>query len=101
MGVGRDKQSEALFEAVGSTIRADMGTGETSLPIPENPEEINHWVACAKSIPGHGDGAPLVSDASTDETWHFAAVYLSVCRIVIDTIADGSCGVDGMCLMFG
>ena len=44
---------------------------------------------------------PLVSDASTDETWHFAAVYLSVCRIVIETIADSSCGVDVMCLMLG
>ena len=58
-------------------------------------------MACVKSIPGHGDGAHQVSDASADETCHFAAVYLSVCRIVIETIADGSCGVDVMCLMLG
>ena len=94
-------QTDAQLEAVGRIMRADIETGETSLHIPENPEDINHWVACVKSIPGHGDGAPQVSDASTDETWHFAAVYLSVCRIVIETIADGSCGVDVMCLMLG
>ena len=92
---------EAQFEEVGCIIRLGEKTGQQSLHIAERTQDINHWVACIKAPQSHGDGAPAISDSSTDETLTFAAIYLSKLRFVIVTIADGSCGLDVMCLMLG
>ena len=62
---------------------------------------VNHWVACMPL------GASGVSDdqgdggADDDDTRTFQAIYLSLGRIVIHTVADGDCGLDVQCLMLG
>ena len=65
----------------------------------EDVQEMNHWVACVKATTGirHGDGE-LPSD---EETLTFQSVYFSLDRIVVQTVADGDCGVDVQSLMLG
>jgi len=94
-------KAETQFEAVGCIIRIDPVTAEKSYSVPEDPREINHWVGCIKAGGSHGDGAHPILDSSAEETVTFAAIFLSVDRIVIETIADGNCGLDVMCLMLG
>jgi len=89
--------SEAQFEAIGCVVREDEH-GQRSLSIPDRAEDINHWVAGINTLGSHGDGASPICDLSNGE---FAAIYFSLCMCVIETIADGSCGIDTMCLMLG
>ena len=94
-------EGEAQFEAIGCIVKGDPATETTSLCIPEEAEDVNHWVACIKAPASYGNGGPEVSASSTDETLTFAATYLSMSRIVIETVADGDCGLDTKCLMLG
>ena len=108
---------EALFDAIGCIRDVDLVTGRVSISMMDGGAELNHWVACIDSPVIHGDGAPvshgdgapvshgdgaLVSYGDdTDATNTFNAMYLSKGRAVIETIADGDCGLDVMCLMLG
>lgn len=91
----------AQFEAIGCICRLDEHTGPHSLHTPDNAQDINHWVACIASPDGHGDFAPDISDDSTDDTVTFVETHLSVSRCLLQTTADGNCGLDAMCLMLG
>ena len=68
--------------------------------------QVNHWVACVPMAGSHGNSAhggdPDISDAADEEsTVTFAAVYLSMRRILVQTVVDGDCAFDVMCLMLG
>ena len=95
---------QTQFEAIGCVVGVDAATGETFLRVPEDARDVNHWVAGVRVAGGHGDGAEgalALLDSSSDETRTFAAIYFSVSLIVLETIADGTCGLDVMCLMLG
>ena len=92
---------ETQFEAIGCILSADDVAGEKTLRFPEDARDVNHWVACVRVAGSHDDGPPALADSSSDNTRTFAAIYLSVNYIVLETIADGSCGLDVMCLMLG
>ena len=93
--------AEAQFEAIGCTCRVDSETGDRTLHVAEESDLINHWVACINSHSSHGDGGLEASDSIGHGTQLFAATYLSLSRVVIETIADGNCGIDVMCFMLG
>ena len=91
---------ETQFEAVGCVVGEDPDTGERFLRVAHDARLVNHWVAGLRAG-GHGDGALAFPDSSSDENITFAATYLSMSVIILQTIADGSCGLDVMCLMLG
>ena len=103
--------TETSIEAIGCIVSKDEATGDENLRVPEDARDVNHWVACVHSgdchgdgveaVESHGDGALANLDGSSDDTRTFAATYLSVNRIAIGTIADGTCGLDVMCWMLG
>ena len=98
MGVGCDKRCCPIR---GNWLHPSGDTGQHSLHIPGNAQDINHWVTCIAAPDGHGDVAPDISDDSTDDTVTFAAIYLSVSRFLLQTTADGNCDLDVMCFMLG
>lgn len=85
------------YEAIGCRIAVDEPTGKRSLRVVQDAQNITHWVACIKGDKCHGDGECAIDE----ETMTFHAVYLSLGRMVMETIADGDCGLDVMCLMIG
>ena len=64
-------------------------------------ESMNHWVVAIEF--GEHEGPPIdgTLEDGTDAEKAFFAFYLSLNRLVLRTIADGDCGLDGMCLMLG
>ena len=85
------------YEAIGCRIAVDEHTGKRSLRVVQDAQNITHWVACIKGDKCHGDGECAIDE----ETMTFHAVYLSLGRMVMETIADGDCVLDVMCLMVG
>lgn len=94
---------EATFEAVGCVLRRDENTAAVSTHIIDDPRDLNHWVACMKIGASHGGGAaPGFSDGQEDEsTMTLEAIYLSLGRVLLQTVSDGDCLFDVMCLMLG
>jgi hypothetical protein len=64
-------------------------------------ESMNHWVVAIDFGEHDGPLVDLTREEGTDAEEHFFAFYLSLNRLVLRTIADGDCGLDGMCLMLG
>ncbi len=57
---------------------------------------MNHWVVSVPLASGHMDS---LGEGDSDSTVTFHATYLSLCLHVSETVADGDCGLDVMCLM--
>ena len=83
------------YAAIGCRTAVDEHTGKRSLRVVQDAHNITHWVACIKGDKCHGDGECAIDEATV--TFH--AVYLSFGRMVMETIGDGDCGLDAMCLM--
>ncbi len=94
---------EAAVEAVACRLSVDEDTGTASINVIEDDEwVVNHWVACLKVGASHGDGAEAgiaELDGGDDATTTMEAIYLSLGRVVLQTIADGDCLYDVMCLI--
>lgn len=92
--------NKAPVEAIACRYDGKNGYGTLHF-VEEDVKRVNHWVGCiplgASGVTDdHGDGA-----ADDDDTNTFQAIYLSLGRIVIPTVADGDCGLDVQCLMLG
>ena len=85
-------RTEAPFEAIACRLDGHGGLHEL-----EDARETNHWVACVKVDACQVDAA-VAADA---ESQTFYAFYFSHNRVVLQTIADGDCAIDVMCLMIG
>ena len=90
---------DALVEAIACNIATCDQTGAVSLRIVEDARSTNHWVACMRIGQRHGDNHEEME--ADDATMTFEAIYLSLGRVVIKTIADGDCGLNVMTLILG
>ena len=64
-------------------------------------ESMNQWVVATAFQELEATPMDGTLQDVTDAQDTFLAFYLSLNRLVLRTIADGDCGVDGMCLMLG
>ena len=73
---------------------------DRDLVVVDNAEETNHWVAAIPCLGEGGSGASFDgSEGESEATALFHAIYLSLGLDIEDTVRDGDCGLDVLCLM--
>ena len=86
-----------VYEAIGCLISAEEGLTLVGHDL----MSMNHWVVAIEVEKDKGPPIDETREYATDAETLFFTLYLSLKRLVLRTIADGDCGLDGMCLMFG
>ena len=66
-----------------------------------NVRRMNHWVAAIGFVREDSSTVDRTREGGTESEELFFAMYLSLNRLVVKTIADGDCALDAMCLMLG
>ena len=113
------------FDIIGCQYCVDATSGVSTLHVVEDAHGslLNHWVAgvqvrgCSDSAAVAADSAAVAAGATVaaadsgslsatgamdqEATVFFHAFYLSLNLAVVETIADGDCGLDAMCVVLG